>query len=115
MGQKSFTASLVTISYNASSAPSMILKVMIAPPQWCLSSLSPLLRREPKTRLAVVYVMLTPVLTKKILRPVALAAVMMFMTPVVGLVSASFKSPAIQFSSSETVVYKTNTSVAYKS
>jgi hypothetical protein len=53
---------------------------------------------------------------KKILRPVALAAAMMFMTPVVGLVSASFNAPApLQYSSSETVVYKTNMSVAFKS
>ena len=53
---------------------------------------------------------------KKIIQPVALAIAMLFMTPVVGLVSASFKAPApVQYSSSETVVYKTNTSVAFKS
>lgn len=54
--------------------------------------------------------------TKKIIRPVALAIAMLFMTPVVGLVSASFNTPApIQYSSNETVVYKTtHASVAYK-
>jgi hypothetical protein len=53
---------------------------------------------------------------KKIIQPVALAIAMLFMTPVVGLVSASFNAPApVQYSSSETVVYKTNTSVAFKS
>ena len=51
---------------------------------------------------------------KKIVQPVALAIAMLFMTPVVGLVSASFNAPPVQYSSSETVVYKTNTSVAYK-
>jgi hypothetical protein len=54
--------------------------------------------------------------TKKIIRPVALAIAMLFLTPVVGLVSASFNTPApIQYSSNETVVYKTTqASVAYK-
>ena len=53
---------------------------------------------------------------KKIIQPVALAIAMLFMTPVVGLVSASFNtSTPVQYSSNETVVYKTNTSVAYKS
>ena len=53
---------------------------------------------------------------KKIVQPVALAIAMLFMTPVVGLVSASFNGPApVQYSSNETVVYKTNTSVAFKS
>jgi hypothetical protein len=53
---------------------------------------------------------------KKIIPPVALAIAMLFMTPVVGLVSASFNAPApVQYTSSETVVYKTNTSVAFKS
>jgi len=53
---------------------------------------------------------------KKIIQPVALAIAMLFMTPVVGLVSASFNAPApAQYSSNETVVYKTvHTSVAYK-
>ena len=55
-------------------------------------------------------------IAKKIIRPVALAIAMLFMTPVVGLVSASFNAPApVQYSSTETVVYKTNTSVAFKS
>jgi hypothetical protein len=54
--------------------------------------------------------------TKKIIQPVALAIAMLFLTPIVGLVSASFNSPApVQYTSSETVVYKTNTSVAFKS
>jgi hypothetical protein len=53
---------------------------------------------------------------KKIVQPVALAIAMLFMTPVVGLVSASFNAPPpVQYSSNETVVYKTNTSVAFKS
>jgi hypothetical protein len=53
---------------------------------------------------------------KKIIQPVALAIAMLFMTPIVGFVSASFKTPApAQYSSTETVVYKTNTSVAFKS
>jgi hypothetical protein len=53
---------------------------------------------------------------KKILQPVALAIAMLYMTPVVGMVSASFNAPApVQYSSNETVVYKTiHTSVAYK-
>ncbi len=55
-------------------------------------------------------------ITKKIIRPVALAIAMLFMTPVVGLVSASFNAPSpVQYSSNETIVYKTiQTSVAYK-
>lgn len=45
---------------------------------------------------------------KKIIQPVALAIAMLFMTPVVGLVSASFNTPpSVQYSSNETVVYKT--------
>jgi hypothetical protein len=53
---------------------------------------------------------------KKIILPVALAIAMLYMTPVVGLVGASFNAPAaVQYSSNETVVYKTiHTSVAYK-
>ncbi len=55
-------------------------------------------------------------IAKKIIRPVALAIAMLFMTPVVGLVSASFNAPSpVQYSSNETIVYKTiQTSVAYK-
>lgn len=53
---------------------------------------------------------------KKIVQPVALAIAMLFMTPVVGLVGASFKAPPpVHYSLNETVVYKTNTSVAFKS
>jgi hypothetical protein len=53
---------------------------------------------------------------KKIIKPVALAIAMLFMTPVVGLVSASFNAPApVQYSSNETVVYKTlHETVAFK-
>jgi hypothetical protein len=53
---------------------------------------------------------------KKIIQPVALAIAMLFMTPVVGLVSASFNAPApVQYSSNETVVYKTmHETVAFK-
>jgi hypothetical protein len=54
-------------------------------------------------------------IAKKIIQPVALAIAMLVLTPIVGLLSAGLKAPApIQYSSSETVVYKTNTSVAYK-
>ncbi|MDP1585673.1 MAG: hypothetical protein Q8M18_19815 [Bradyrhizobium sp.] len=53
---------------------------------------------------------------KKIIKPFALAIAMLFMTPVVGLLSAGLNSPApLQYSSNETVVYKTPlASVAYK-
>lgn len=55
-------------------------------------------------------------IAKKIIQPFALAVAMLFMTPVVGLVSASLKgSEPVQFTSNETVVYKTShASVAYK-
>ncbi len=55
-------------------------------------------------------------IAKKIIQPLVLAVAMLFMTPVVGLVSASFNAPApVQYSSNETVVYKTvQTSVAFK-
>jgi hypothetical protein len=55
-------------------------------------------------------------IAKKIIQPVALAIAMLFMTPVVGLLSSSLKSPApVQYSSTETVVYKTvHTSVVFK-
>ena len=70
--------------------------------------------REPNPNCGVVKSMMTH--AKKIIRPIALAAAMMFMTPVVGLVSASFHAPApVQYSSSETVVYKTDMSVLFKS
>lgn len=87
-----------------------------ASPDWWLSNLSYFLRREPKSPLSSCYVMMTPVLIKKILRPVVLAAAIMLMTPVAGLVRASFNAPVpVEYSSSETVIYKTNTSVAFKS
>lgn len=54
--------------------------------------------------------------TKKILQPVALAIAMLFMTPMAGLLIAALKAPlAVQFTSNETVVYKTiQSSIAYK-
>ena len=52
---------------------------------------------------------------KKIIQPIALAIAMLVLTPIVGLLSAGLKAPApVQYSSSETVIYKTNTSIAYK-
>lgn len=66
----------------------------------------------------VVIFMMTHMQTtvKKIIQPFALAIAMLFMTPVVGLVSASFNAPStIQYSSNETVVYKTfHATTAYK-
>lgn len=62
--------------------------------------------------------MMTHILTiaKKIILPVALAIAMLVLTPIVALLSAGLNTPTpVQYSSSETVVYKTNTSVAYKS
>jgi hypothetical protein len=62
--------------------------------------------------------MMTNILTiaKRIIQPVTLAIAMLMLTPIVGLLSAALKAPGpVQYSSSETVVYKTNTSVAYKS
>jgi hypothetical protein len=55
--------------------------------------------------------------TKKVLAPTALAIAMLFMTPVVGLLSAGFKTPAaVHMTSNETVVYKkSQSSVAFKS
>lgn len=54
---------------------------------------------------------------KKIIQPVVLAVAMLFMTPVVGLLSSALKAPpsVVQITSNETVVYKTTqSSVAYK-
>lgn len=66
----------------------------------------------------VVMVMMTNIQTvaKKIIKPFALAIAMMLMTPVVGLLSGALKNSApVQFSSNETVVYKTTQeSVAFK-
>jgi hypothetical protein len=56
-------------------------------------------------------------IAKKIIQPVALAIAMLFMTPVVGLLSSALKAPPSvgQITSNETVVYKTSqSSVAYK-
>jgi hypothetical protein len=55
-------------------------------------------------------------IAKRIIQPVALAIAMLVLTPIIGLLSAGMKAPVpVQYSSSETVIYKTNTSVAYKS
>jgi hypothetical protein len=53
---------------------------------------------------------------KKILTPLVLAVAMLFMTPVVGLLSAGLKAPsAIQVTSNETVIYKKmQSSIAFK-
>jgi len=55
--------------------------------------------------------------TKKVLAPLVLAIAMLFMTPVVGLLSAGLKAPAaVQVTSNETVVYKKiQSSIAFKS
>jgi hypothetical protein len=54
---------------------------------------------------------------KKIIQPVVLAIVMLFLTPVAGLLQAALKAPLpVQVTNTETVVYKTvQSSVAYKS
>lgn len=54
--------------------------------------------------------------TKKVLAPLVLAIAMLFMTPVVGLLSAGLNTPvAVQMTSNETVVYKkTQSSIAFK-
>ena len=54
--------------------------------------------------------------TKKVLAPLVLAIAMLFMTPVVGLLSAGLKAPAaVQVTSNETVVYKKmQSSIAFK-
>jgi hypothetical protein len=67
----------------------------------------------------VVICMMTNIQTvaKKIIRPAALAIAMLFMTPVVGLLSSALKAPpsAGQITSNETVVYKTaQPSVAFR-
>ena len=66
----------------------------------------------------VVICMMTTIHTaaKKILTPLVLAIAMLFMTPVVGLLSAGLKAPAaVQVTSNETVVYKKmQSSIAFK-
>ena len=66
----------------------------------------------------VVICMMTTIQTaaKKILAPLVLAIAMLFMTPVVGLLSAGLKAPAaVQVTSNETVVYKKmQSSIAFK-
>ena len=54
--------------------------------------------------------------TKKILQPVALAIAMIFLTPVVGLLSSALMAPSpVQLTANETVVYKTvQSSIAFK-
>lgn len=66
----------------------------------------------------VVICMMTTIHTaaKKILTPLVLAIAMLFMTPLVGLLSAGLKAPAaVQVTSNETVVYKKmQSSIAFK-
>ena len=67
----------------------------------------------------VVIRMMTNIQTaaKTVLKPLVLAIAMLFMTPVVGIVSAALKAPAaMQITSNETVVYKKmQSSIAFKS
>ena len=66
----------------------------------------------------VVICMMTNIHTvaKKIIQPVALAIVMLFLTPVAGLLQAALKAPyPVQVTNNETVVYKTvQSSIAFK-
>lgn len=74
---------------------------------------------EPNPGWAVLLAMMTQIRTvaKKIIQPVVLAIAMLFMTPVAGLLNAALKAtPPAQFTSNETVVYKTtHSSTAFKS
>lgn len=74
--------------------------------------------REPIPLKVVVMSMMTNIqtVTKKILQPVALAIAMLFLTPVVGLLSSALMAPSpVQLTSNETVVYKTvQSSIAFK-
>ena len=67
----------------------------------------------------VVICMMTNIQTaaKTILKPLVLAIAMLFMTPVVGIVSAALKAPAAtQLTSNETVVFKKmQSSIVFKS
>jgi hypothetical protein len=78
-----------------------------------------LYRMEPNPGWAVLLFMMAQVLSiaKKIIQPVVLAIVMLFMTPVAGLLNAALRAtPPAQFTSNETVVYKTpHSSIAFKS
>jgi hypothetical protein len=73
---------------------------------------------EPNPVKVVVMSMMTNIQTvaKKILQPVALAIAMLFLTPVVGLLSSALVAPSpVQLTSNETVVYKTvQSSIAFK-
>jgi hypothetical protein len=53
---------------------------------------------------------------KKIIQPVVLVIVMLFLTPVAGFLQSALKAPAsVQVTTNETVVYKTiQSSVAFK-
>ncbi len=66
----------------------------------------------------VVICMMTNIQTiaKKIIRPVALAIAMLFLTPVAGVLQAALKAPyPVQVTTNETVVYKTvQSSIAFK-
>jgi hypothetical protein len=74
---------------------------------------------EPNPRWSVLIAMMTQIriVAKKIIQPIVLAIVMLFMTPVAGLLNAALKAtPPAQFTSNETVVYKTpHSSIAFKS
>jgi hypothetical protein len=78
-----------------------------------------LYRMEPNPRWSVLIAMMTQIriVAKKIIQPIVLAIVMLFMTPVAGLLNAALKAtPPAQFTSNETVVYKTpHSSIAFKS
>jgi hypothetical protein len=56
------------------------------------------------------------IVAKKIIRPVALAIALLFLTPVAGLLQAALKAPyPVQVTNNETVVYKTvQSSIAFK-
>lgn len=74
---------------------------------------------EPNPGWSVLRTMMTQVQTvaKKIIQPIVLAIAMLFMTPIAGLLNAALKAtPPAQFTSNETVVYKTtHSSIAFKS
>ena len=74
---------------------------------------------EPNPGWSVLRTMMTQIQTvaKKIIQPIVLAIAMLFMTPVAGLLNAALKAtPPAQFTSNETVVYKTTqSSIAFKS
>jgi hypothetical protein len=56
-------------------------------------------------------------LTQKVITPLVLAIAMLFMTPVVGLLSVALRAPAaVELTSNETVIHKTvQSSIVFKS